>query len=109
MESFKRGEDLFFKRAGQFGFACATCHAPNALLGKRLRGNVLTTPFGDAASYPAYLTGRGELTSLQQRMRICQTQMRTAPLKPGDRSYDDLEVLFTVMSNGYPLSGVSMR
>lgn len=109
MESFKRGEDLFFKRAGQFGFSCASCHAPNGLLGKKLRGQTPSTPYGDYASYPAYLSGRGELTSLQQRFRICHVQMRTAPLRPGDPVYRDLEVLYAVMSNGAPIPGTSMR
>lgn len=109
MAAYKRGEDLFYRRAGQFGFSCASCHAPNGVMGKKLRGQVPTTPFGDAASYPAYMTGRGELTSLQQRFRICHVQMRTAPLKPGDPVYADLEVFYNVLSNGAPIPGTSMR
>jgi sulfur-oxidizing protein SoxA len=109
MDAYRRGEQLFYARVGQLNFACASCHTPGSIMGHRLRGEVPTTPFGDTAHYPTYRTPVGEIESLHQRFARCLIQMRVLPLKPGDPAYVDLEVFYTVLSNGYPIAVPSVR
>lgn len=109
MEAYRRGERLFYTKAGQLNFACASCHVPGSIMGHKLRGETPTTPFGDAAHYPTYRTPVGALESIQERFARCHGQMRTMALKPGDAVYTDLEVFMTVLSNGYPVSLPSAR
>lgn len=109
MASYRRGEKLFYAKTGQLNFACASCHVPGSIMGHKLRGETPTTPFADAAHYPTYRTPVGALESLQERFARCHSQMRTLQLKPGDPAYVDLEVLMTVLSNGYPVSVPSAR
>lgn len=100
-ESYERGRRLFHTKAGAFNFACASCHTHN--IGKRLRGNVITTIYGDAAHYPVYRT-QYMLQSLQMRFAECNLDTRTQPLRPGSQPYTDLEVFVTALTNGYPIS-----
>jgi sulfur-oxidizing protein SoxA len=109
MESYRRGEKLFYVKTGQLNFACASCHVPDSIMGHKLRGETPTTPFADAAHYPTYRTPVGALESIQERFARCLGQMRTAQTKPGDPAFDDLEVFMTVLSNGYPVSVPSAR
>ncbi|MCK9380328.1 MAG: sulfur oxidation c-type cytochrome SoxA [Sulfuritalea sp.] len=109
MESYRRGEQLFYKKTGQLNFACASCHVPGSIMGHKLRGETPTTPFADAAHYPTYRTPIGALESLQERFARCLGQMRTAQIKPGDPAFTDLEVFMTVLSNDYPVSVPSAR
>ena len=109
MESYRRGEKLFYAKTGQLNFACASCHVPGSIMGHKLRGETPTTPFADAAHYPTYRTPVGALESIQERFGRCHSQMRTLQLKPGDPAYVDLEVFMTVLSNGYPVSVPSAR
>lgn len=99
--SFERGRRLFHTKAGAFNFACASCHTHN--IGRRLRGNVITTVYGDAAHYPVYRT-QYMLQSLQLRFVECNLDTRTQPLRPGSQPYTDLEVFVTALTNGYPIS-----
>jgi sulfur-oxidizing protein SoxA len=100
-EAFERGRRLFHTKAGAFNFACSSCHTHN--IGKRLRGNVITTIYGDAAHYPVYRT-QYMLQSLQLRFAECNLDTRTQPLQPGSRPYTDMEVFVTALTNGYPIS-----
>ncbi len=100
-EAFERGRRLFHTKAGAFNFACSSCHTHN--IGKRLRGNVITTIYGDAAHYPVYRT-QYMLQSLHLRFTECNLDTRTQPLLPGSRPYTDLEVFVTALTNGYPIS-----
>lgn len=109
MASYQRGENLFYAKVGQYNFACASCHLSTGLLGQRFRGQVPTSPFGDAAHFPTYRTGLGDIESLQQRFMRCNLQARTKGLQPGDPAYRDLEVFYTVLSNDYPVSVPSAR
>ncbi len=109
MAAYRRGEQLFYTKVGQLNFACASCHTPGSIMGHKLRGEVPTTPFGDAAHFPTYRTPVGEMESLHQRFGRCLNQMRAQPLKPGDPAYVDLEVFYTVLSNGYPITVPSIR
>lgn len=107
--AYKRGEDLFYKRVGQLNFACASCHTPGSVMGNRLRGEVPSTPFGDAAHFPTYRSPAGEVEVLHKRFMRCLKQMRAKPLPPGDPAYVDLEVFYTAISNGYPIKVPSIR
>ena len=100
-EAFERGRRLFHTKAGALNFACASCHTHN--IGKHLRGNVITTIYGDAAHYPVYRT-QYLLQSLQLRFAECNLDTRTQPLLPGSRPYTDLEVFVTALTNAYPVS-----
>jgi len=100
-EAFERGRHLFHTRVGAFNFSCSSCHTHN--IGKRLRGNVITTPYGDAAHYPVYRT-QFVLQSLHRRFAACNLDTRTQPLLPGSQPYTDLEVFMTALTNGYPIS-----
>jgi sulfur-oxidizing protein SoxA len=100
-EAFERGRLLYHSKTGAFNFACSSCHTHN--IGKRLRGNYITTIYGDAAEYPVYRT-QYMLQSLQLRFAECNLETRTQPLLPGSRPYTDLEVFVTALTNDYPIS-----
>lgn len=105
-EAWERGQSLFHMRVGRYNLSCASCHVEN--IGRRLRGDAVTTPYGDAAHYPVYRT-RHEMVSLQLRMAQCNLAQGVNPLKPGSRAYTDLEVFLTALTNGYPVSVPSER
>jgi len=104
--AYERGRKLFHTRAGRFNLACSSCHAHQ--IGLHLRGNVVTTPYGDVAHFPVYRT-RYQLQSLHLRFAECNLDTRTQPLLPGSRPYTDLEVFLTGLTNGYPVSVPSER
>lgn len=104
--AFERGRKLFHLKAGAFNFACSSCHTYN--VGKHLRGDTITTPYGDVAHFPIYRT-QYVLQSLHLRFVECNLDNRTQPLKPGSSAYTDLEVFLTALSNGYPVSVPSER
>lgn len=109
-ESFERGKELYFRRVGNFHFACANCHTPPTA-GSYLRGQRPTTFFGDASEYPIYhypyaLPGedRGYVFTLQHQIKSCQLLSRMYPGKEGSKSMTDIEVFLTAASNGYKVS-----
>jgi sulfur-oxidizing protein SoxA len=104
--AFERGRKLFHLKAGAFNLACSSCHTHN--VGRHLRGDTITTPYGDAAHYPVYRT-QFMLQSLHLRFAECNLDSRTQPLKPGSSAYTDLEVFLTALANGYPVSVPSER
>lgn len=105
-EAWLRGKDRFELRAGASNFACASCHV--ALAGKQLRGQIPTSPYGDATHWPLYRT-RGELMSMQVRFIECNRNSGVQPLQLGAKAYTDLEVFLTALSNGYPVDVPSAR
>jgi L-cysteine S-thiosulfotransferase len=100
-QAYERGRKLFHLKSGAFNFACSSCHTHN--VGKHLRGNIITTPYGDVAHYPVYKT-QYLLQSLHLRFAECNLDTRTQPLVPGSKSYTDLEVFMTALSNGFPVT-----
>lgn len=109
-DAYERGRDLFFKRAGHFNFACASCHTPPTA-GSYLRGQRPTTFFGDAASYPIYhfpyaLPGDDFewVFTLQHQIKSCQMLSRMYPGKEGSPAMTDIEVFLKASSNGYKMS-----
>lgn len=108
--AYERGRDLFFKRAGHFNFACASCHTPPTA-GSYLRGQRPTTFFGDAASYPIYhfpyaLPGDDYeyVFTLQHQIKSCQMLSRMYPGKEGSPAMTDIEVFLKASANGYKMS-----
>jgi L-cysteine S-thiosulfotransferase len=109
-DSYERGKELFFRRVGNFHFACANCHTPPTA-GSYLRGHRPTTFFGDAASYPIYHfpyalanEDRGFVFTLQHQIKSCQILSRMYPGKEGSKSMTDIEVFLTAAANGYKVS-----
>jgi sulfur-oxidizing protein SoxA len=105
-DAFERGRERFHVRVGSNNFACASCHT--AAIGSSLRGQKLTTPYGDAAHWPTYRT-KGELQALHVRFSECNRNAGTQPLRPGSPAYTDIEVFLTALSNGYPVDVPSSR
>jgi len=104
MQAYARGEKLFYTKAGQYNFACASCHSPQGMVGKRFRGEAITSMFSDAAHYPSYRIGKGMVESMHERLRTCNAQSRTVSLPFGDPAYVDIEVFLSVLANGYPIA-----
>lgn len=109
-QAYERGRDLFFKRAGHFNFACASCHTPPTV-GKRLRSQRPTTFFGDAASYPIYhfpyaLAGDDYeyVFTLQHQIKSCHLLSRIYPGAEGSPAMTDIEVFLKASANGYKMS-----
>lgn len=109
-ESFERGADLFFRRTGHFGFACASCHTPPTA-GENLRGQRPTTFYGDASAYPIYhfpyqLEGDDleYIFTLQHQIRACQSLSRMKQGEEGSPAMTDIETFLRSSSNGYPFS-----
>ncbi len=105
-DAFERGKERFHVRVGSNNFACASCHT--AAIGSSLRGQVLTTPYGDVAHWPAYRT-KGELQALHVRFSECNRNAGTQPLRPGSKAYTDIEVFLTALSNNYPVDVPAAR
>lgn len=108
--AYNRGRDLYFKRVGQFHYACSSCHTPPTA-GNYLRGQRPTTFFGDAAQYPIYhfpyqLAGDdySYVFTMQHQIRSCQQLSRMYQGKEGSASMTDIEVFIRASSNGYPMS-----
>jgi sulfur-oxidizing protein SoxA len=114
-DSYERGKELFFRRTGQFHFACAHCHtSPTAI--SYIRGQRPSTFFGDASQYPIWhypfqLPGqdRGFVFTLQHQIKSCQTLSRMYPGKEGSPSFIDIETFLTAVSNGYKISIPTMQ
>ena len=109
-EAYERGKKLYFKRTGQFHFACASCHT-GATTSLYIRGQRPSTFFGDAAHYPIWHFGfalPGDVTAsiftLQHQIKSCQTLSRMLPGTEGSISMTDIEVFLKAVSNGYPMS-----
>lgn len=108
--SFERGRNSFFKRVGQFGFACASCHTPPSVL-KKLRGMRPSTPYGDAASYPIFefpdYPERHYLVTLQHQIKACASMSRMKTEPEGSEEYTDIEVFLRALSNGHKVNVLS--
>lgn len=81
-ELYAVGEALFFRRAGQWDFSCATCHAQDH---KRIRLQALPnlTKPGKAvqdvmSSWPTYRVSQSQTRTMQHRLWDCYRQMRWA-------------------------------
>jgi len=108
--AFERGRDLFYKRNGQFHFACASCHTPPTVL-KQLRGMRPSTVYGDAASYPIWefpnSPDRGFMYTIQHQIMSCSKNARMKLEPEGSPEYTDMELYLKALSNGHKVKSVS--
>jgi len=109
-ESYERGKDLYFKRTGQFHFACASCHT-GTTTSLYIRGQRPSTPFGDAAHYPIWHFGfalpgddTASIFTMQHQIKSCQTLSRMHQGTEGSISMTDIEVFLKALANGYKMS-----
>jgi L-cysteine S-thiosulfotransferase len=79
-ELYAVGEEMFFRRGGQWDFSCATCHSEE---GKRIRLQGLPdlSKPGKAvqdtmASWPTYRVSQSQTRTMQHRLWDCYRQMR---------------------------------
>lgn len=88
----KRGEELFNRRVGQRGQACANCHSARGGGNKFLGGRFLADVDKDAmVNHPYWRTAWQRVIDIRIRMQWCMTPLRTNML-PGDApEYADLE------------------
>ena len=77
--SYELGKKVFFYRAGNWDFSCASCHGE---ADKRIRMQdlpVLSEPAGAQKAYatwPAYRVSNSQLKTMQWRINDCYRQMR---------------------------------
>ncbi len=88
----KRGQELFNRRVGQRGQACADCHTERGggrkFLGGRKLADIAKDPM---VNHPYWRTAWQQLIDIRMRMQWCMTPLRTNML-PGDApEYADLE------------------
>ncbi|HZD89584.1 MAG TPA: sulfur oxidation c-type cytochrome SoxA [Pseudolabrys sp.] len=107
LAAYKKGEEYFYTRRGQFNFSCASCHVQMA--GKHLRTEVLAPALGIMNAMPIYRSAWGGMGTVSRRLTSCNTQVRAASLKPEDELYRDVEYYLSYMGNGLPISGPGAR
>ncbi len=107
LAAYKKGEEYFYTRRGQFNFSCASCHVQMA--GKHLRTEVLAPALGILNAMPIYRSNWGGMGTISRRFTSCNTQVRAASLKPQDELYRDVEYYLSYMGNGLPIVGPGSR
>jgi sulfur-oxidizing protein SoxA len=100
----KRGEELFNRRVGQRGQACANCHTERGGAHKFLGGRFLGSLGKDTmVNHPYFRTSQGALWDMRIRMQWCMTPLLTNML-PGDApEYADLETFLVSKQQGHKL------
>jgi L-cysteine S-thiosulfotransferase len=100
----KRGEELFNRRVGQRGQACANCHTERGGAHKFLGGRFLGSLGKDTmVNHPYFRTSQGRLWDIRVRMQWCMTPLR-ANMLPGDApEYADLETFLISKQLGHKL------
>jgi sulfur-oxidizing protein SoxA len=102
---FEEGRRLYFTRAGQRNFACASCHIQSA--GKRYAEAPLSPVIGQATHWPVIRDGHA--ITLQARIRECLELMGAAPYAAGSDELNHLEYFLSYLSNGLPLKANAGR
>lgn len=99
IEAFRIGEQLFYRRAGPYDFACVSCHGES---GKRIRLQdlpKLTEP-NEArkifTTWPAYRVSQSTVRTMEHRLFDCYWQMRHPQL---DYTSDAAIALMVFMAN----------
>lgn len=106
LKAYEDGKSTFYGRAGQLNFSCGNCHVDNA--GVRIRSELLSPVVGQATHWPAF-RGGDKLTTLQERYKGCQNNVRHSPDKPGSTRYNNLEYFHSYMSNGLEMKSSVFR
>ncbi len=107
LAAYKRGEEYFYTRRGQFNLSCASCHVQNP--GNHMRTEVLAPALGIMNALPIYRSEWGGMGTSSRRLTTCNSQIRGVPLKPDDEDYRDVEYFLSYMANGLPISGPGAR
>lgn len=107
LAAYKKGEEVFYTRRGQFNFSCASCHVQNP--GNHFRTEVVAPALGLVNALPIYRSKWGGMGTTSRRLRSCNSQVRATPLKAEDELYRDVEYFLSYMSNGLPISGPGAR
>lgn len=106
LKAYEDGKRTFYSRVGQLNFSCGNCHVDNA--GVRIRSELLSPVVGQATHWPAF-RGGDKLTTLQERYKGCQNNVRHSPDKPGSTRYNNLEYFHSYMSNGLEMKSSVFR
>lgn len=107
LAAYKKGEEYFYTRRGQFNFSCASCHVQNP--GNHFRTEVVAPALGLVNALPIYRSKWGGMGTSSRRFRSCNSQIRGVPLKAQDELYRDVEYYLSYMANGLPISGPGAR
>jgi len=112
IEAFNIGEQLFFRRAGPYDFACVSCHGEN---GKRIRLQELPklTDPADArkifTTWPAYRVSQGAVRTMQHRLYDCYWQMRHPQMDYASEASIALEVFMAKYANGGEIQAPGLK
>ena len=107
LAAYKKGEEYFYTRRGQFNMSCASCHVQNP--GNHIRTEMLAPALGIMNALPIYRSEWGGMGSTSRRLTTCNSQIRGVPLKPEAEEYRDVEYFLSYMANGLPISGPGAR
>ncbi|MGZ5999851.1 MAG: sulfur oxidation c-type cytochrome SoxA, partial [Rhizomicrobium sp.] len=107
LAAYKKGEEYFYTRRGQFNMSCAGCHVQNP--GNHIRTEMLAPALGIVNALPIYRSEWGGMGTTSRRFATCNSQIRGVPLKPDDENYRDVEYYLSYMGNGLPISGPGAR
>ncbi len=111
-ESYARGRALFYRRAGPYDFACATCHSADQ---RRIRLQELpnlTRAEGARSAFahwPAYRISQGAVRTMQWRLTDCVRQQRLPELLFGSQATIDLITYLGVLAQGGAMDAPSLR
>jgi L-cysteine S-thiosulfotransferase len=112
-EMFAAGEALFYRRAGQMDFSCATCHAAPGLR-IRLQGLPdFSQPGKDArdtmGSWPTYRVSQSQTRTMQHRLWDCYRQMRHPVPEYGSDGITALTVYMVKKAEGGEITVPSIK
>jgi len=103
LESYLRGEKMFFFKGGPYDFACATCHGVD---GQRIRlqdlPNFQKPDNAQRAftTWPAYRVSQGAMRTMQWRLLDCFRQQRMPELQFLSQASIDLITYMGVKAKG---------
>ncbi|MGZ9074333.1 MAG: sulfur oxidation c-type cytochrome SoxA, partial [Burkholderiaceae bacterium] len=113
MESYDRGKQLFYMRAGPYDFSCATCHG---VTGQRIRLQDLPNIGGNKedaqrafTTWPAYRVSQGTLRTMQWRLNDCFRQQRWPEPVFASPATVDLITFLGVNANGAKMDSPSIK
>jgi L-cysteine S-thiosulfotransferase len=110
--SFERGRALFYRRAGPYDFACASCHGAD---GRRIRLQELPNLTGAEGArsafehWPAYRLSQGSVRTMQWRLSDCVRQQGLPELVFGSPASIDLISYLGVLAEGGTMDAPSLR
>ncbi|HSG60002.1 MAG TPA: sulfur oxidation c-type cytochrome SoxA [Pseudomonadales bacterium] len=109
---YKKGEEIFYYRAGPHDFSCATCHSQTD---KRIRLQALpnlTTNEGAGfafTTWPGYRISEGLLRTMGWRMQSCGRQQRLPQFQSGSEAVIALETFMGVNAKGAVMAAPGLK